>query len=179
MNKFALIIVGLPGTGKTTISKKLSQLLPCYYCSSDLIRASIYNEQFIKTDRDYTIQELDVIYNKILDTAKLQAISGKNILVEGVFRNKITRDRLTEIFLNYGYTVFKYFIKCNDYIAIQRVENRKNNTTFSPAGKNGYWKIKEKFEFPLEAENFCTLENSKSSEDIAIIIYNEIKNFLK
>ena len=163
MTKFAILFTGLPGTGKTTVAKKLSQLLPCYYCSTDVIRSFVFNEQLIREDRDYTVQELDIIYNVALYIAKLQAENNKNLLIEGVYRNKIMRDRMVKALSDYGYTVFKYHITCDDRVAIQRVEDRKNRETLSPAGKKGYSEIKAKFEYPDEQEGFSMIDNSIDS----------------
>ena len=52
--KYAILIVGLPGTGKTSISKGLLNLVGGAYCSVDLIHSKLFKSQKIEEDRDFS-----------------------------------------------------------------------------------------------------------------------------
>lgn len=174
--KYAIMLVGLPGTGKTTISNRISSMLSFFCCSTDTVHSKLFDDAVIKEDRDYSTFELNVIYNTIMYIAEIQAKNNMNILVDGVFRSKQMRFRMSEKLIGLGYLLFKYYIVCDEQIVIKRLQDRKSKGTSSPAGIDGYWIIKNKFEIPTKDENFSIINNSGKVEDIMKLIYNEIQN---
>lgn len=157
---YAIIIIGLPGCGKTTLAQLLIENKECFYCSSDVIRSKIFDEFEIKKDRDYSKFELDVIYNIMLYITEIQLQNNVNILLDGVFRDKKMRENICNIIRNKGYKLYKFYVTCSDEVALSRVESRKKKGTLSPAGIEGYWGIKEKFDIPLADEKFVEIDNS-------------------
>ena len=168
---YAIIIIGLPGCGKTTIAQSFIETKDCFYCSSDIVRSKIFDELEIKKDRDYSNFELDVIYNIMLYITEIQIQNNVNIVLDGVFRDKKVREYISGIIENKGYKLYKFFVTCSDEIALSRVANRKARGTLSPAGIEGYWEIKEKFDIPSEDEGFVEIDNSEDTqEDISRIL---------
>jgi|GEM_PF-2987849 len=174
-NKQAIIIIGMPGSGKTSISKMLIDRLPFFYCSSDLIRSKLFEEERITEDRDYTPQELSIIYNAIYYISEIQSDNAHDLLIEGVYRSRELRNHLCYMLIEKGYTLNKFYITCNDSIAISRTTKRKKEGTSSPAGANGYLEIKSKFESPLDDEGFCTIDNSRNITDTVALVCKYLK----
>lgn len=160
---YAIIIIGLPGCGKTTLAQSLIDNRDCFYCSSDIVHSKIFDEFEIKKDRDYSSFELDVIYNIILYITEIQIQNNVNIVLDGVFRDKKMRKDICNIIKNKGYKLYKFYVTCSDEIALSRVAKRKRKGTLSPAGIEGYWEIKEKFDVPLADEDFVEIDNSKDT----------------
>lgn len=174
--KHAIIIMGLPGTGKTTISKKITSLLNSFYCSVDFIRSKIFDNDIIKEDRDYSLLELKIIYNALSYIVEIIAKNNNNIVIDGVFRDRETRKKICDKLTFYGYSLHKFYIVCDDKDAIKRVEHRKNLGTFSPAGIDGFKKIKNEFVEPNEDECFLKIYNSGELNDIIKFIYEQIEH---
>lgn len=181
--KYLIVLIGLPGTGKSTLAKKISKKYVCDYFSSEIAGAQLDNYKSVKEDRDFTSTKQKEIYEKLANDAFL-SIQTNNVVIEGVFRSALQRkkvdviySRMKRIYKDLLYV--KFLIICDTQIAIERVINRKKRGTVSPAGVNAFFEIKEKFEWPSEAEGFVVIDNSNSLEDSFCIISTYIDEAIR
>lgn len=79
------IMVGLPGSGKSTISRELANRTGAVHLESDAIRREMFPE------RSYSRQESQRVFNRIRFDVFLQAEAGKSVIVDATFLTE--RDR--------------------------------------------------------------------------------------
>lgn len=84
-----ILISGLPGTGKTTVAKKLQKIV-----DATLIRSDVLRRQIIKNLRPpYPENEKRKVYEKIFDETRQMLASGKNVILDATFAREAYRDR--------------------------------------------------------------------------------------
>ena len=93
--KCLIMLIGLPGAGKTTLAKKIAELYDCDFFSSEIIGAQIDGYQSVKEDRDFSVSKQEEIYEK-LSRDVFASLQTRKVVVEGVFRSKHQRQNSTQ-----------------------------------------------------------------------------------
>jgi len=151
-------IIGLPGTGKSTIAKKISNQTGFPIISTEEVRADIYSEDKVEADKDFSKKELKITYEEVLKIAKENLELNKSIIVEGVYRNRKQRKAIINLAKEYSYGIIGFYITAEEKEILKRLEKRKKKGTRSPAGVEAYFKIKKEFAKPLKS--YLTINNS-------------------
>ena len=136
-----VLVCGLPGVGKSTLAKALSEQLEAVYLSSDIIRRKMLEE------RTYSEQEKYKVYGNMVKEAERLLASGKTVVCDATFYKKKTRMEMCEAAKRSSAEVF--FVKCTlDEKSIEeRMENRARlGNSESEATFRIYLKVKELFE---------------------------------
>ncbi len=162
--KKLLLIIGLPGCGKTTISNHLAAHYNCPHLSTENIRASLLGLSKEQKDCDFTPDELEKVYFEISSKAHELLLDHDMVIVEGVFRNNKQREQLLSK-IDKKVEVFKFLITCKESVLFVRLEERKKNGTTAPAGVEGYKIIKKSFENPGLKEDYHLLDNTSELEN--------------
>ena len=76
-----VLMAGLPGTGKTTLARKLAQLTQGALLSKDEIRAAL----FASEDVEYSVQQDDFVMEVMLESARylLQIAPARKVFLDG------------------------------------------------------------------------------------------------
>lgn len=170
--KNIILIIGLPGSGKTTLSKILSNKYNIPYFSTEEIRAELLKIVNVANDCDFTEEQAKTVYEIIVNKVQDALIESNYVIVEGVFRYKQQRQMIYNI---QNARTHCFYIYCEENITIKRLKFRKMCHTISPAGVITYKKIKRQYEFPCKNENFITIDNSNSIEKSIENIINNIR----
>ena len=88
---FLFLIIGLPGTGKSTLANYLSQKMNASILSTELFRSFLFNKKGTNKDIDFSKTELEIVYNSISYIVAQLSHINNNLIVEGVFRNNSQR----------------------------------------------------------------------------------------
>ncbi len=175
--KNVILIIGLPGCGKSTISKKLSEKLGCHHLSTEYIRATLLGVNRVQADCDFTKEEQDKVYCEIAVEANKILKNNDIVLVEGVFRSRSQRSLLLNN-LPVNTQVIKFLIYADEQIVIKRLIERKKQGTIAPAGVEGYKQIKKQFSPPTTDENYFPIDNTFDLDKSIAIILKYIKKIL-
>ena len=160
-SKLIILIIGLPGCGKTTLSEAIAKHYSVTYFSTEKIRAEMINVDYVPEDCDFTKEELESVYNLIARLTAEAIIDSDVVVVEGVFRSRHQRDLIYSISRkNPVIEVKTFLIECDEEIVYKRLISRKQSKTVSPAGIQAYNSIKSSFESESESEMFIRVENS-------------------
>jgi predicted kinase len=147
------IICGLPGTGKTTLAKKIADETKSFLLNTDIIRKKLIY------DPKYNEEEKSLIYNLLFDMAEKFLSTGKNVILDGTFYKKELRDRAKEIAKKTKNEFRIIEIMCEERIIRKVMRERKKKKSESDADFAVYKKIKKQFE-PIK-EKHLILDTTK------------------
>ncbi len=171
MSKIIILIIGLPGCGKTTISKVLAKDMNAVRLSTESIRAELLGIDNESVDCDFTKEQQKEVYEIITKMTKKYLNDYHTIVVDGVFRNENQRNMISEI---KNAKIFKFYISCDENTIIKRLEERKSQKNIAPAGVHGYRKIKKEYKLPSVEEGFININNTDSLTKSINLIYKII-----
>lgn len=155
-----IFIIGLPGTGKTSVAKWVSKKYHIEYLSTEELRAEYLGVSEEKKDCDFSEEQQEIIYSLMVERAKKIIIRDGAVIVEGVYRSKEQRNSIYRLFSIYDINKYYFLITCEEQENRRRVTCRKKTGTVSPAGLCGYEKIKSEFVFPDANEPFVIVDNT-------------------
>ena len=157
-----VLICGLPGTGKTFLSNKLSQYINSTVLSTDKIRKELIQKP------TYTPWERALIYDVLFLLAKYLHSSGINCILDGTFNMEKSRREIKDL-LNLSNDQF-YIIECicPEDLIITRLLLRKDD--YSDATVSIYLKMKKIYE-PVRQKHI-SINTSKS-------VYKNIDRILR
>ncbi|HID73198.1 TPA: adenylyl-sulfate kinase [Candidatus Micrarchaeota archaeon] len=146
MKKLMLIMVcGLPGTGKSHLSRELAKRLGAEYLNSDSIRNRTLEE------RTYSEEEKARIYSLMGEEASRLLKEGKDVIVDATFYLGRYRRMMKEAADGAGTRFFAILCVLGEDELRKRFEKRKGEKSESEADFDVYLKVKEIFE-PMELE---------------------------
>ncbi len=149
-SSFIILIFGLPGSGKTTLSRGLSQEIKVPLLTTEYIRSRLFNEICVKGDKDFSKKELDITYNTILVCAEYLVASGSAVIVDGVYRFQSQREQIKNLANKVGIKFFPIFLHCLDEVIIDRLIAKKKIDSIAPAGVETFKRIKRQYEYPSD-----------------------------
>ena len=133
-----VLVMGLPGSGKSYFAERLAKSLGADYCNSDRLRRLMF------TERTYSAYEKEKVYKAMLARMKETIALGKDLVLDATFQKKETRD----VFRDLAAGAKLFFIKVWADEKVTR-ERLKKTRTFSEADFKVYQLIKEQWEAVL------------------------------
>jgi adenylylsulfate kinase len=161
-------VTGLPGSGKSVVSRALIRLLKqkqiqVQLLSSDELRKTITPKPA------YSLEERDIVYSTLVYIAKLLTQNGVNVLIDATGNlQRYREDARAQI-----PCFIEAYLDCPVEVCMQREANRKK-TYYAPKGiYSGALKAKastvpgvgQPYESPLNAE--VTIRNAELSPKVA------------
>ncbi len=159
-----ILVCGLPGTGKTTVAKKIADKTKSFVFNTDIVRKELFEKP------KYTKKEKELIYNLLFEMTEKFLKSAKNVVLDGTFYKKELRERVRKIAENMNSDFHIVEVVCDEKILKKRMGKRTKKRTPSDADFEIYKKIEKEFE-PIREKHFV-VETGKDWE-------KEIEKFLK
>ncbi|MFH0711078.1 MAG: inositol monophosphatase family protein [Candidatus Aenigmatarchaeota archaeon] len=121
-NGWAVWITGLPGSGKSAVSRHLIQLLEknkiqAQYLQMDSIR------KFLTPEQKYDESERDHAYRSLVLIAKFLTDRGTNVVIDATGHKKIWRHLATNEIENF----FEIYLRCPLEVCMEREGRRKSD----------------------------------------------------
>ena len=122
---WAIWITGLPGSGKTTITREVQHLL-----SGERLKILQLDEvrKIVTPQPKYTEEERNIVYASLAYMAKVLTECGINVIVDATANRKRYRDLARQLIPNFA----EVYVKCTLEICIERESTRV--TKYSPKG---------------------------------------------
>ncbi|MEK7566824.1 MAG: AAA family ATPase [Patescibacteria group bacterium] len=122
--KILLTLVGVTGSGKSTIAKALAKTLGWKIIEKDAIRIKLREE-----GHGFTPEKTDRIFYALINNA---VSSGKNVILNSDFAEKNKKGALEKLARKNGARVFYLRLVCDRDIMLERIINAKygNKTMF-------------------------------------------------
>ena len=149
-----VVVFGLPGTGKTTLARNLSDSLKARHLNTDMLRTTLG-----KRDR-YTEAEKAEIYQILLEQAEAYLKEGRDLVVDGTFSRTSYRNAMRQLAIRTGATLKWIQVKASEEVVQERVGVKR---PFSQADFEVYQKIRDAFE-PLE-ENALEIWTDRQAQE--------------
>jgi predicted kinase len=160
MDKPAVVfVIGLPGSGKTTLSEKFAKCFGFPLVTTEVVRVHLLSVDRVDEDCDFSPDELAQTYNIMYLMTDSLLAGGSGVILDGVFRTKEQRQRIFDIAEKHGAPVLGFEVTCKESVLLERIRARKAAGTVSPAGEGAYTKIAGEYE-PTDGR-FIRVDNSQ------------------
>lgn len=171
------IVCGIPGSGKTTVTRFLAEKLDAEVVNTDIVHGMLYPQGAHTSTGDFTPSSLEAVYCSLPLLAYYLAkiAPDKDIVIEGSFRLDSQRRAITSVLddLKAQYTLLLVEVS-DDEVIRKRLENRLE--TGHKGDFQHYLDIKKVYERPRTAtiiRNNSTVENLEIQVDKYITLLNK------
>ncbi len=128
-----VIVMGLPGSGKSYFAEKLAGKMEAEYISSDRVREELFEK------RTYSKAEKTRVYEEMLKRTELAISHNKPVVLDATFYEEETRDMFLK---NLGIQTFIIEIRASESLIKERL---KKNRLYSEADFEVYQMIRNKW----------------------------------
>lgn len=150
-----IIVMGLPGSGKSYFASRLATAIGAKYISSDSLRKGMIWE------RTYSAKEKDQVYEKMRDEMLKEVRSKKSVVLDATFYRKEIRRRFTGVVRSPGEIVFIEVV-ADESLIKQRVSKPRKD---SDADFSVYKIIEAEWE-PLEETHLVLRSTNINIEEM-------------
>jgi adenylylsulfate kinase len=140
---FVIWITGLPGSGKSAISRELLQLLQAKKEECEYLKLDSFRKNIVKTPR-YDKQEREFIYSLLIEDAISHAKKGKNVLIDATGYKKEWRDAIRKGAPNF----IEVLIRCPLKVCIKREAQRPSSIIMHGIYRKAIERKKKKKKYP-------------------------------
>ncbi len=148
-----VIVLGLPGSGKSYFASRLAKMINADYINSDRVRKEMFKS------RTYSEQEKAAVYNEMLEKMKEAVSQRRNLVLDATFHKNETRNIFIQGMKGKG-KIFFIEVWADENIAGVRL---KESRTYSEADFEVYKLIRQHWE-PL-IERHLLLESTDENID--------------
>ena len=148
-----IVVIGLPGTGKTVLANELSSFLPNnpVNLSTDLIRRNVFNfsqHQYAKFgEKHYSSQNRQLVYNVLRLIVEILIKQQLSVIVDGTFYSQATREPFYEVCDRFNCNLVVINTICSEETVKNRILGRKTKgKNISDADFEIHLEMKKRFE---------------------------------
>ena len=92
-----VFVIGLPGSGKTTVAGKMAEFHGYPLVTTEVVGAKLLSVDRVDEDRVFSAEESEQIYKVMYLMADTLLAGGSGVVVDGVFRSRKQRQNIFEI----------------------------------------------------------------------------------
>jgi hypothetical protein len=151
-----IMVCGLPGTGKTSVSKIIARKINGIILRTDVIRKQIIKEP------EYTEREKRRVYENLLRETEDSIKEGENVILDATFYKKSLRKQIYDLARKANSELIIIECVCDERKVFERMKKRKGDE--SEADFEVYKKIKRQWE-PIEREHI-TIDTGKDLKEV-------------
>lgn len=133
-----VVVSGLPGVGKSTISRMVSEEIDAVQLRTDEIRKELFDEP------RYTPEEIQATYEEMFSRAVDELGDGNDVVLDATFSDRSNRETITERAASVGSEVVFVKVEADDETIQKRLANREDDE--SDADYRVYQEKKESFD---------------------------------
>jgi predicted kinase len=161
MNPTLHLLIGLPGSGKTTLAKILQDLTDAVRVSSDDYRLLLFPKP------KFTQKEHDNLYAMIDHNVEHLLQAEHSVIYDANLNRKIHREEKYSIAKKYGATTILWWVQTKQEVSKQRRVEEIEHHVFVPHDETAaemHDRISELFEEPDAAETYIVVDGHDIKE---------------
>nr|MBI1231706.1 AAA family ATPase [Cytophagales bacterium] len=135
--KRLILIMGLPGSGKSFFGKRLADSIGATYFNSDKERNRLGKRG------NYALSDKRLIYEVLLELAKDELEANKDVIVDATFQLQSLRELFFQLAKREGATCYCFYIHAAELLVRERLSRPRIE---SEADFQVYLKLKEEFD---------------------------------
>lgn len=162
-----ILICGLPGSGKTKISKEISKNIKGSILRTDKIRKKLFSKP------TYAPSEKDLVYQVMFLIADELLKNNINVVLDAVFPKRDLREKARALARKNKTPFYLIEVRCQEEILLLRIDKRSKRKGLSDADRNVYFETKKEFQ-PIKKKHII-IDNSYGPQKTQ----QEIKKILK
>ncbi|HEY6082660.1 MAG TPA: AAA family ATPase [Chitinophagaceae bacterium] len=148
-----IIVLGLPGSGKSYFASRFANLIHADYINSDQVRKGMFPA------RSYSEKGKASVYNEMLKLARQSIKQNKNLLLDATFyKNELRKKFIDEA----GADVVLIEIAAEEAVIKERLKQKRED---SEADFEIYKLIKKQWE-PLQGRRLILISSDNNIEDM-------------
>lgn len=147
---YLVVVCGLPGVGKTTVSEYVSRALDGRLLRTDVVRKELFPEP------EYTSEEREAVYDEVFERANETLRVGQSAVLDGTFKNREHRGDARRAAQELGVPLSLVRVACDENVVEERIRARTGDA--SDADFEIYKQYREEFD-PI-AGPFARVDNS-------------------
>lgn len=145
-----IVVCGLPGVGKSTVSKAIADAVDGEVLRTDVIRQEIVENPV------YTAEEKRRVYDALFERAREHLTDGRTVVLDGTYRRRTYRDRARDLAADLDTRFDLVSVHCDESVVEHRIAERENDA--SEADFEVYRQYRDSFE-PFVGDHL-TIDNS-------------------
>lgn len=132
-----VIVVGLPGTGKTTFSRHLAERMSALHLNTDIIRDAV------DMRGQYDAEAKKRVYDLMLLEARRALLQKKVVILDGTFYQESLREAYRQLSFAHRIPLRWIELKASEDVIKQRTDQKR---TYSEADFSIYEQVRDHFE---------------------------------
>jgi predicted kinase len=149
-----ILVYGLPGTGKSWLSRHLAREFHAIHLNTDIVRDELGKKG------DYSQASRYQVYDQLMEQAGERLKQGRNVIIDGTFHKKEKRTSIREIARKSGKDIFFIEMQASEKTIAGRLEKKRDH---SEADFEVYLKLKGESDY--EGEQRLTLFSDAETEE--------------
>jgi len=166
--KALLLVMGMIGTGKTTVAHALARELEMALISSDPMRKELagldpYEKREEEFDKGlYSPEMTELVYTTMVERARNALKQGKGVILDATFSQKRWRDMARKMAKELGAPCLLVITTAPPEVVKERLDKRKKEEVVSDGRWEIYLKHRERFQEPQDEGPMVVLDTRES-----------------
>ena len=162
-----VVMMGLPGVGKTYVARRLAERIDAFHFLSDSIRKQLLGIPVGQRRTDgygegiYKGNIGQKTYDEMLRRAQVFLSAGFSVIADATFLRDDSRDRARATAARVGAPVLFVFADCPERIVKARLSRRATEYSFSDATLDVYRAMKSRFKPPRASREVVRIDTSQ------------------
>jgi len=162
-----VVVMGLPGVGKTYVARQLAERIDAFHFLSDSIRKQLLGIPLSQRRFEgygkgiYKGNTGKRTYDELLRRARVFLSAGFRVIVDATFLRQDSRDRAGQVAAKVGAPVLFVYADCPERAVESRLRRRAGEYSFSDAGIDVYRAMKARFKPPRASREVVRIDTSQ------------------
>jgi hypothetical protein len=162
-----VVVMGLPGVGKTYVARRLAEWMDAFHLLSDSIRKQLLGipvSEHRVASYGQGIYKGNIgkkTYDEMMRRAQAFLSAGYNVIMDATFLHEDLRDRARQVASRAGAPILFVFADCPERVVESRLRRRAGQHSLSDAYFYVYQAMKSQFRPPRASREIVRIDTSQ------------------